>query len=64
MNPKVFSLALIALALFSYFHSFLLTFLDINSLFAVVLATALARVSALEANLKTITEALKDADGV
>jgi general stress protein CsbA len=62
MNPKVFSLALIALSLFSYFHSFLLAFVDIISLFAVALAMALARVAVLEAELKTTTEALKDAD--
>jgi hypothetical protein len=60
-NPKVFSLALIALALFSYFHFFLLTFVDTISLFAVALATALARVASLETKLKTTTEALKDA---
>jgi hypothetical protein len=62
MNPKVFSRALIALTLFSYFHSFLLTFVDIISLFAVALATALSRVAALEAELKTTTEAPKDAN--
>jgi ABC-type transport system involved in cytochrome bd biosynthesis fused ATPase/permease subunit len=62
MNPKVFSLALIALSLFSYFHSFWLTFVDIIFLFVVALATALARVAALEAELKTTTEALKDAN--
>jgi general stress protein CsbA len=61
-NPKVFSLALIALALFSYFHSFLLIFVDIISLFGVDLAMALARVAALETELKTTTEALKDAN--
>jgi hypothetical protein len=61
MNPKVFSFALIALTLSSYFHSFLLTFVDIISLFAVALATALARVAALEAELKITIEALKDA---
>jgi GTPase involved in cell partitioning and DNA repair len=62
MNPKVFSLAFIALTLFSYFHSFFITFVDIISLFAVALATALARVAALEAELKTTTKALKDAN--
>jgi Flp pilus assembly protein TadB len=62
MNPRLFSLALIALALFSYFHSFLLAFVDIISLFAVALAMALARVATLEAELKTTTEALKDAN--
>jgi predicted Holliday junction resolvase-like endonuclease len=46
--------------LFSYFQSFLLTFVDIVSLFAVALAMALARVAALETKLKTTTEALKD----
>jgi Skp family chaperone for outer membrane proteins len=40
----------------------LLTFVDIISLFAVALATALARVVALETKLKTTTEALKDAN--
>jgi hypothetical protein len=55
MSPKVFSLALIALALFSYFHSFVLTFVDIISLFVVALATALARVASLETKLKTTT---------
>jgi hypothetical protein len=60
-NSKVFSLALIALTLFS-FHSFLLTFVDILSLFAVALSTALARVAALETEQKTTTEALKDAN--
>jgi general stress protein CsbA len=49
MNPKVFPLALIALVLFSYFHSFLLIVVDIISLFAVALAMTLARVAALEA---------------
>jgi hypothetical protein len=58
---KGFSLALIALALFYYFHS-LLTFVDIISLFAVSLAMALSCVAALEAELKTTTEALKDAN--
>jgi Flp pilus assembly protein TadB len=61
-NPKVFSLALIALALFSNFHSFLLTFVDIISLFAVALATALARVASSQTELKTSTEDLKDAN--
>jgi hypothetical protein len=61
-SPKVFSLALVALSLFSFFHSFFLTFVDIISLFAVALATALARVASLEAELKTTTEALKDAN--
>jgi sensor c-di-GMP phosphodiesterase-like protein len=62
INPKVFFLALVALALFSYFHSFFLIFVDIISLFASALATALARVAALEAELKTTTKALKDAN--
>jgi hypothetical protein len=61
MNPKVFSLVLISLALFSYFQSFFLTFVDIISLFAVALATALARIVVLETELKTTTEAFKDA---
>jgi hypothetical protein len=57
MSPKVFSLAL-----FSYFHSFLLIGVDIISLFAVALPTALARIAALETKQKTATEALKDAN--
>jgi hypothetical protein len=61
-NPKVFSLALIALALFSYFHSFLLTFVDIICLFAVALATALDRVALLETEPKATTKAFKDAN--
>jgi hypothetical protein len=48
--------------LFSYFQYFLLTFVDIISLFVVALATALARVAALETDLKTTTKALKDAN--
>jgi hypothetical protein len=40
----------------------LLTFVDIISLFEVSLATALARVASLETELKTTTEALKDAN--
>jgi translation initiation factor 2B subunit (eIF-2B alpha/beta/delta family) len=59
MNPKVFSFAL---ALFPCFHSFLLIIIDIISLFAVALATALAHVAALETKLKTAGEALKDAN--
>jgi hypothetical protein len=55
-------LLFIALALFSYFHSFFLIVVDIISLFAVAMATALARVVALETELKTTTEALKDAN--
>jgi hypothetical protein len=62
MSPKVFSLALIALALFSYFHSCLFIVVDITSLFAVAVARALARVAMLEIELKTATEALKDAN--
>jgi hypothetical protein len=57
MNPKVFSLAM-----FSYFHSFLLIVVDIISLFAVALSMALARVAALETKLKTTAEALKYAN--
>jgi hypothetical protein len=49
---------------FSYFVSlfalFFLIVADIISLFTVALATALARVAALEPELKTSTEALKD----
>jgi hypothetical protein len=60
MNPKVFSLALIALALFSYFHSRLFIVVDITSLFVVALARALACVAMLETKLKTAIEALKD----
>jgi hypothetical protein len=62
MNPKVFSLALIALALFSHFHSCLFMVVDITSLFAVALARALARMVTLETKLKTAAEALKDAN--
>jgi hypothetical protein len=40
----------------------LLTFADIISLFAVALDTALAHIAALETELKTATEALKDAN--
>jgi hypothetical protein len=61
-ESKGFSLALIALALFYYFHSFLLIVVDIISLFAVALVTALSHVAALETKLKTATEALKDAN--
>jgi hypothetical protein len=61
-ESKGISLALIALSSFSYFHSFLLTFVDIISLFAVSLATTLARIAALETELKTATKALKDAN--
>jgi hypothetical protein len=62
MNPRVSSLALIALALFSYFHSCLFIVVDITSLFALALARALTRVATLETELKTATEALKDAN--
>jgi Flp pilus assembly protein TadB len=48
--------------LFSYFNPLLLTFVDIISLFVVALATALARVASLETELKTTTEAFKDAN--
>jgi hypothetical protein len=58
----LFLLLFIALVLFSYFHSFLLIVVDIISLFAVSLATALACIAVLEAELKTSTEALKDAN--
>jgi hypothetical protein len=48
---------------FVFLFSFLfLTFVDIISLFAVALATALAHVASLEAKLKTTTEALKNAN--
>jgi hypothetical protein len=48
--------------LFSYFQSILLTFVDIISLFAVALATALARIESLEGELKHPAEPLKDAN--
>jgi uncharacterized protein YlxW (UPF0749 family) len=62
MSPKVFSLALIALAFFSYFHSCLFIVVDVTSLFEVAMAKALARVATLEIELKTATEAIKDAN--
>jgi hypothetical protein len=43
-------------------NSFSLIVVDIISLFIVALATAFARIAALEAELKTSTKALKDAN--
>jgi Flp pilus assembly protein TadB len=62
MHPKVFSFALHCSCFVSLFAFFLLIVVDIISLFTVALATALPRRSALEAELKTATEALKDAN--
>jgi energy-converting hydrogenase Eha subunit H len=55
MHPKVFLLPFGSLVLF-------LIVADIIYLFTVALATTLARVASLEAELKTSTEALKDAN--
>jgi hypothetical protein len=61
MNPKVISLAFLALMLFSFVDFFLLALYCITFLFAVALNKALARVASLEAVLKTTSQALKDA---
>jgi hypothetical protein len=60
MHPKVFPFALHCSCFVSLFAIFLLIVVDIISLFIVALAMALARVAALEAELKTATKAIKD----
>jgi hypothetical protein len=59
MNPNVISLALM---LFSFVDIFLLTLYYITFFFAVASNKALARVASLEAELKTTSQALKDAN--
>jgi hypothetical protein len=53
MNPKVISLAFLALMLFSFVDFFLLTLYCITFLFVVALNKALSCVDSLEAELKT-----------
>jgi uncharacterized protein YlxW (UPF0749 family) len=62
MNPNVISLAFLALMLFSFVDFFLLALYCITFLFAVALNKALARIDSLEAELKTTSQALKDAN--
>jgi Flp pilus assembly protein TadB len=62
MNPEVISLAFLALMLFSFIDFFLLTLYCITFLFAVALNKALAGVASLEAELKSTSSALKDAN--
>jgi hypothetical protein len=59
---KGFSFALHYSCFVSLIAFFFLVVVDIISLFTVALAMALARIAALEAELKTSTEALKDAN--
>jgi hypothetical protein len=54
--------AAFALILFSFVYFFLLALYCITFLFAVALNKALARVASLEAELKTTSQALKDAN--
>jgi septal ring factor EnvC (AmiA/AmiB activator) len=62
MNPKVLSLVFTASHVFSFNDFILLTLFCITSLFSSPLTKALARVTYLEAKLKTTSKALKDAN--
>jgi Flp pilus assembly protein TadB len=62
MNPKGISHAVFALILFSFVDFFLLALYCITFLFAVALNKALARVASSEAELKTTSQALKEAN--
>jgi Flp pilus assembly protein TadB len=62
MNPKVNSCAIFALVLFSFVDFFLLALYCITFLFVVALNKAFARVASLEAELKTTSQALNNAN--